>query len=316
MNKKNVVTKIKNPKEIIIALSARGIWPMSDEKYLRYRYYKHFHKELNLSNPRTFNEKLQWLKLYDHNPIYTKMVDKYEAKKYVASIIGDKYIIPTLGVWDRFSDIDFDVLPNQFVLKCTHDSGGLVIVKDKKNADLKAIKKKINRCLNRKYYYTGREWPYKNVKPRIIAEKFLFNDNGESLRDYKFFCFNGVAKALFVASDRNANVETKFDFFDMNFMHLDIINGHPNSKENIRKPITFDKMVEASQIISRNIPMVRVDFYEINEKMYFGEITFFHWSGFEPFIPAFWDDIFGSYIEIPGKEFRQNNVCASRLSEK
>ena len=258
---------------------------------------------MDWKNPKTFSEKLQWLKLYDRKPEYTTMVDKYEVKKYVADIIGEEYIIPTLGVWDRFEDIDFDALPEQFVLKCTHDSGGLVICKDKKKLDYKSAKKKISRSLKRNYFWGNREWPYKDVKPRIIAEKYMVDESGYELKDYKFFCFDGKMKVFFVAKDRGSETEeTKFDFFDENFNHLPFTNGHPNSEPPYFKPENFDKMTELAEKLSENIPQVRVDFYNINGKIYFGELTFFHWSGLMPFDPPEWDLKLGEMIKLPGKE--------------
>ena len=273
---------------------------LPDKLYLNLIYYRLFGKFINFQDPQTFNEKLQWLKLHDRKPIYTTMVDKYAVKDYVASIIGSDYIIPTLGVWDRFDEIDFESLPKQFVLKCTHDSGGLVIVKDKDKLDVKIAKKKINKSLKRNYYWMGREWPYKDVKPRIIAEPYLEDTKTAELRDYKFFCFDGVAKALFIATDRqNVGEDTKFDFYDMDFRHLDIKNGHDNAGIPPAKPETFEKMKHYAEILSQNIPHLRVDFYEVNGKTYFGELTFSHWSGFVPFEPKKWDEIFGSWIKLP-----------------
>jgi hypothetical protein len=203
-------------------------------------------------------------------------------------------------VWDRFDDINFDLLPKQFVLKCTHDSGGLVIVKDKSKMDLKTVKKKINKSLKRNFYYIGREWPYKNVEPRILAEEYLEDHATSELRDYKFFCFNGEAKALFIASDRqNPTTETKFDFFDMQFQHLNFTNGHPNSEKVLSKPSTFDEMKHLAEVLSHNIPHVRVDFYDVDGKVYFGELTFSHWGGFVPFDPPEWDRTFGDWIILP-----------------
>ena len=255
---------------------------------------------LDLENPKTFNEKLQWLKIHDRKPIYTTMVDKYEVKRYVADLIGEEYIIPTLSVWEHFDDIDFDKLPEQFVLKCTHDSGGLVICRDKNKFDKKAAKKKIEKCLKRNYYYQGREWPYKNVKPRILAEKYMEDNTTQELRDYKFFCFNGEVKALYIASERQkSNIETKFDFFDTDFNHLDIKNGHPNALVTPRKPVNFNKMKELSSKLSIGIPHLRVDFYEVDNKIYFGELTFSHMSGLMPFEPEEWDRVFGDWILLP-----------------
>lgn len=266
-----------------------------DAIYLKILYRFKMKKSLDLKNPQTYNEKLQWLKLYDRNPDYVKMVDKYEVKNYVKELIGDEYIIPTIGIWDKFEDIDFDSLPEQFVLKCTHDSGGLVICKDKSKLDIKEAKRKINHALKRNYYLNTREWPYKDVKPRIIAEKYMDDGSGQ-LKDYKFFCFNGEPKSLFIASDRG--IDTRFDFYDMDFNHLDFINGYKNSGKKISKPQGFEKMAELSRKLSKGLPQARIDFYDINGKIYFGEITFFHWSGLTPFNPEKWDYTFGEWIEL------------------
>ena len=271
---------------------------LDDEKFLKMYYYVLMKKRLNLKNPQTFNEKIQWLKLYDRKDIYTKMVDKYEAKKYAASIIGEQYIIPTLAIYNKWEEIDFDKLPNQFVIKCTHDSGGLCIVREQKKFNIEQAKKKINKCLKNNYFYNGREWPYKNVKPRIIIEKYMVDESGYELKDYKFFCFNGKVKLMFIATDRNSNNETCFDFYDENFNHLPFTNGHPNSKKQIKKPHNFEKMKELAEKLSKDIPQVRIDFYNINGKIYFGEITFFHWSGFVPFEPEEWDYKLGDLIDL------------------
>ena len=230
------------------------------------------------------------------------MVDKIEAKKYVARIIGKEYIIPTLGVWDRYEDIDFRKLPNQFVLKCSHDSGGLVICRDKAKFDSNAAKRIINKSLKHNFFWYGREWPYKNVKPRILAEKYMEDESTSELKDYKFFCFNGVVKALFIASDRFVpNEETKFDFFDANFKHLPFTNGHPNANIVPKRPESFIEMKKLAEQLSQKIPHLRVDFYEVNGKIYFGELTFSHWSGLVPFNPEMWDNKFGSWIKLPEK---------------
>lgn len=275
---------------------------LPDKIYLQIYYRRIFGRKLNLKEPKTFNEKIQWLKLYDRNPTYSKMVDKYEAKNYVENKIGKEYIIPTLGVWEEFDKINFSELPNQFVLKTTHDSGGVVIVKDKDKMNLVKTKKIIEDSLNNNYYLQGREWPYKNVKHRIIAEKYMVDESGYELKDYKFFCFNGIAKVMFIDSDRqNTNEETKFDFFDMEFNHLPFTNGHPNSNKIIIKPKSFEKMKKLAEILSEGIPQVRIDFYDINGNIYFGEMTFSHWSGFVPFIPDEWDYRLGSMINLPVK---------------
>lgn len=278
---------------------------LPDDLYIQLNYFAHFKKFCNLKNPVTFNEKLNWLKLHDRNPMYTRIVDKYEAKKYVADIIGNEYIIPTLGVWDRFDDIDIDTLPDQFVLKCTHDSEGLVIVKDKCKLDKVAAKEKIEAALAQNFYYIGREWPYKDVKPRIIAEQYMEDHVDGELRDYKFFCFNGEPKALFIASERATSV--KFDYFDLDFNHLDIRQKYPNADKPIRKPVRFEKMVNLARRLSAGFPHIRVDFYEVEGKLYFGELTFYHFSGFMPFQPDRWDKIFGDWLALPKGE----DICRS-----
>ena len=418
-------------------------WILPDETYLKWVFPARVGYPLNLKNPQTFNEKLQWLKLHDHNPNYTKMVDKVEAKKYVANIIGEEHIIPTLAVYDSVDEINFDELPRKFVLKCTHDSGGIVICKDKETLNKKDALEKLRKGLKKNFYWENREWPYKNVKPRIIAEQYMtdgddelkdykvFNFGGEpkiieidynrfkghlrtlydtnwekinavikfptdqnrdfdkpkvldelltlskklsmgiphlradfyivdnkiffgeltffhgsgmehitpvafdnqmgdwivlpipnmeggaifskkniyvyirqierleELKDYKFFCFNGEPKFMFIASDRfTPNTETKFDFFDMDFNHLPFLNGHPNASVPILKPRNFEEMKKLASNLSKGIPHVRVDFYNIKGKIFFGEMTFFHWSGFVPFEPEEWDIKFGDMLKL------------------
>ena len=273
---------------------------LPDALYLKLKYRVLMGKNLNLKNPETYTEKLQWLKLHDRKPIYTDMVDKYEAKRYVAERIGEEYIIPTYGVWNSFDEIDFDALPDRFVLKCTHDSGGLVIVKDKSQLDKEQAREKITQCLKRNFYYSGREWPYKNVKPRILAEAYMEDSKTAELRDYKFFVFNGKAKALFIASERQKEgEETKFDFFDMDYNHLPIKNGHPNAEVPPQKPETFEQMRVLAEKLAADVPHLRVDFYEVDGKIYFGELTFSHWTGMVPFEPAEWDKAFGDWLVLP-----------------
>ena len=301
--KKSLLNRIKkaicNPKKLVIYVLCQISPMLPDRLFLKVLFRLRMGYKLNLKNPQTFSEKLQWLKLYNHKAEYTNMVDKYEAKKYVASIIGEEYIIPTIGIWDSVDEIDFDKLPNQFVLKCTHDSGGIVICTDKSKLDVKKAKIKLKRGLNRNFYTQNREWPYKNIKPRIIGEQYMVDESGYELKDYKFFCFDGEPKAMFIATDRGvANEETKFDFFDMEFQHLPFTNGHPNSNKEVHKPLGFEKMKQLASSLSRNIPHVRIDFYDINGKIYFGEITFFHWSGTMPFEPIEWDYKFGEWIKL------------------
>ena len=277
---------------------------LPDYIFLKIKYKYKFNKKLDLNNPQTFNEKLQWLKLYDRNPEYTKMVDKYEAKKYVANIIGEEYIIPTLGVYDKFEDINFATLPNQFVIKCTHNSGGLIICKDKTKLNIKEARKKINKSLKRNYFYTGREWPYKNVKPRIIAEQYMEDKKNDELYDYKFMCFNGKVKCSFVCTDRYSEDGLKVTFFDLNWNKMPFERHYPNSNNVIEKPINYELMIKLAETLSKDIPFVRVDFYEINNKPYFGELTFYPGNGMEEFTPEKYDKILGDMLELP-KEKRE-----------
>lgn len=254
----------------------------------------------NIKHPRTYNEKLQWLKLHDRHPEYTQMVDKIEAKKYVASIIGDKYIIPTLGTWDTVDDIDWDSLPNQFVIKVTSDSGGIVVCKDKTKLDIEKAKAKLKYGWGKNYYNLRKEYPYKDVKPRIIAEQYMEDESGYELKDYKFFCFDGEPKIFFVATDRGKKDEdTKFDFYDIEFNHLPFLNGHPNARVAPTKPENFEEMVEVARKLSQGMCHVRIDLYNVKGKIYFGELTFFHWSGMTPFEPIEWDYKMGEMIKIP-----------------
>jgi len=273
---------------------------MSDEKYLKRIFKMRLGYDLDLDNPQTFNEKLQWLKIHDRKPEYTLMADKYEAKKYAAKIIGEEHIIPTLGVYNNFDEINFDELPEQFVLKCNHDSGSIVIVRDKNNFDKAHARKFLNKNLKRNYFWAGREWPYKNIKPKIIAEQYMEDSVTHDLRDYKFFTFDGVAKAMFIATERqNPNEETKFDFYDMDFKHLDFRHGHPNANIKIARPEKFDEMRELAEKLSAKLPQLRVDFYEVNGKIYFGELTFSHNMGMVAFEPFEWDKKFGEWITLP-----------------
>ena len=244
-----------------------------DRIYIQMQYFYHFHRFANFKNPQTFNEKLQWLKLHDHNPLYTTLVDKYAVKKWVADKIGEQYVIPTIAVWEKAEDIDFDKLPNQFVLKVNHDSGGLVICKDKAQLDRQAAIAKLSRALENNGYWYGREWPYKNVKPRIIAEKYMEDDN-QALNDYKFMVFNGKVKCSFTCTERFSKDGLKVTFYDANWDIMPFERHYPRSKTPITKPLNYDEMVELAEKLSKDIPFVRVDFYSIKGKIYFGEMTF------------------------------------------
>lgn len=274
--------------------------PIPDKVYLYIKYYCRMGKRLNLKNPHTFNEKLQWLKLYGRRPIDTVLSDKYAVKEYIAKTIGEQYVIPLLGVWDNFDDIDFSKLPNRFVLKCTHDSGGVVICKDKSSFDIAVARRDIARWMKHNFYVYSREKAYKDIPRRIIAEEYREDSRTGELRDYKFFCFDGEPKALFIASERQVKgEETKFDFFDMDYNHLPFTNGHPNASVLPEKPVCFEEMKELATKLSAGIPHVRVDFYEVNGQVLFGEMTFSHWGGMMPFEPEEWDYKFGSWIKLP-----------------
>ena len=281
MNIKKLFSYVFSPKKCIFYVKHRRLYSsygrkLDDETYIKKMFKLKMGYNLDLDNPVTFNEKLQWLKLNYHNPDCIVMVDKYLSKQYVKDCIGEEYVVPLYGVWDSFDEIDFDLLPNEFVLKTTHDCGGVVVCKDKSSFDKNAAKKFLEMHLGYKYFYFSREWPYKNVKPRIIAEKLMKDSNeqlAEGLTDYKFFCFDGEPKSMFIATDRtNKNIETKIDFYDMEFNHLPITKGRPNSDKVIEKPKQFELMKELCKKLSKDLPHVRVDFYESEGKIYFGEL--------------------------------------------
>jgi len=304
-NLKRFISALYQPEKIILYLEDKNCFNIiPDKMYLEIMFWARLKYRLKLTNPQTFNEKLQWLKLYDRKPEYTIMVDKYEVKKYVASLIGENYVIPTIGVWERFEDIDFDKLPNQFVLKCTHDSGGLVICRNKKDFNFQHARQKIDKSLRLNYYYHGREWPYKDVIPRIIAEEYISGINGDVI-DYKVHNFNGEPKIILACSERFSASGLREDFFDTNWNHLELNRPkYPNREVEIPRPETLEEMLSVSRKLSKNIPFVRTDFYEVNGKLLFGEITFFPSSGFEPFAPEGWDLKLGQWITLPNKKVK------------
>lgn len=285
-------------KHIFIKLCIKGYFNwMPDDFYLKMCFRVRLGYRLNLNNPQSFNEKIQWLKLNSRNPLYSKLTDKYEVRSFVAETIGEEYLIPLLGVWNNVDEIDFDSLPNRFVLKCTHDSQSVVICRDKTNLNIKKTKKFLCGRISRNYFYGGREYQYKSIIPRIIAEKYLEESDGQ-LKDYKFFCFNGTPKLLFVVTDRGLN-NTKFDFFDLQFNKLPIKQYYPNSAQHIGRPHNFELMVKLAAKLTKNFIHCRADFYEVNGKVFFGELTFTHFCGFEPFVPPEWDYKLGSWIRLP-----------------
>ncbi len=271
------------------------LWP--DSLWLRFVYWQRLHRKLNLNNPRRYTEKLNWLKLHDRNPLYTILVDKYEVKQYIKKRLGEQMVIPLYGVWDHFDDIDFNQLPDKFVLKCTHDSGCFCICNDKTKFDIQSAKSKIEKSLNSNFYWWTREWPYKNVKPRIIAEKFMEEGDGDVLTDYKFFCFNGEPQMMYISKD--VSTEPRTDFFDMNWNHLPFRLKDPHADVMPAKPEKFDEMREIARVLSEGIPHVRVDMYVINKQIYFGEMTFFHNSGIFSVTPDEWDFKIGEWLKLP-----------------
>ena len=298
---KKIIEYIVNPRKTLIVLMNKNLFGLiPDKQYLKLKYLVKTNKKLNLNTPITYNEKIQWLKLNDRKDIYTIMVDKYEAKKYVGNIIGNQYIIPTIGIYEDFNDIDFEKLPNKFVIKCTHDSGGIVICKNKKNFNKDLVRKKINYYLKRKYYKIHREWPYKNVKPRIIIEKYMSNSNGKPLIDYKFFCFNGEPKLIYISEGLENHTTASMSFYDMDFKLTDCKRkDYPQLKHSVERPKNFDLMKKYAKILSKNIPHLRVDFYEIDGHLYFGELTFSTCAGFIPFEDEKWNIKLGEWIKLP-----------------
>lgn len=272
-----------------------------DRLWVEFKYFSHFKKRCNLKDPKTFNEKIQWLKLYYQRDDHTRMVDKCEMKKYVTETVGEGHVVPLLGVWDRVEDVDFDALPEQFVLKTTHDCGGLVICPDKSKLDVEKAKKKLRSALKTNYYLRYREWPYKNVKPRILAEEFLSDESGTELKDYKIFNFNGEPFCIQVDFDRfNGH---KKNLYTTDWQLMDLSFNYPAHPEiEIPRPVNLDEMLALSRKLAAGEPYVRVDFYSVEGKAYVGEITFFPASGYGKFDPEKYDREFGDMIELPPKK--------------
>ena len=267
----------------------------SDKLFLSVSYLLRFHKCINWSCPVTFNEKLQWLKVYDHNEKYTKMVDKYEVRE----IVGDRVkMFPLLGVWEKVEDIDFESLPNKFVLKPNHDSGSVEICKDKTSWDRSAACKRLQKALDTNYFFKGREWPYKNVKRRIIAEKYMESFDVEEIYDYKFMCFNGRVEMSFVVHNRFKKGGVYVDFYDREWNKMPFTRHYPTAETEIPKPLNYERMIELSEHFSTGIPFLRVDFYEVEGELYFGEFTFYPGGGLEPFQPAEWDEKIGELLKL------------------
>lgn len=274
---------------------------LDDEVYIKRRFKSLVGYEPNLYNPQTLCEKLNWLKLYDRKEEYTNMVDKFKVKKYVADRIGEEHVIPCYGVWDSFEDIDFGLLPNQFVLKVTHDSGGFVICKDKSSFDYSQAKKKISKSLKTNYYMLNREWPYKNIKRKIIAEKYIQSLGHSDSVEYKLTCMNGEVKFITICTGvaHSEASQRKNDHFDRHYNRLPWEVVYKKSAQKVSFPPQMDKMIEYAELLSNNIPYVRIDFYIIDEQIYFGEMTFYTWGGYMKFVPEKWDTILGSWLILP-----------------
>ncbi len=268
-----------------------------DEPYLKILYRIRTGKKLNLTPPKTFNEKLQWLKIHNHDDRYSIMVDKYLVREYIANKIGTDYLIPLLGVYENANHINTDELPDEFVIKCTHDSGSVILCNTKRDLT-DDVRKKLNKALKRKYYYANREYPYKNVKPRIIIEKMMHNHKENGLIDYKIHCFNGRVRLILACADREAMDGIKKVFYDESWNKLDLKRPNTSNDCQLERPRNLNKMIELAELLSHDLPFVRVDFYEINKKLYFGELTFFPGSGMERFEPDEYDAILGSYIDL------------------
>jgi hypothetical protein len=251
---------------------------------------------INWENPKTFNEKLNWLKIYDRNPMYTAMADKLLAKEIVGKKIGNQHVARLYGVFNSFEEIDFEKLPQSFVLKCTHDSGSMIICKDKAVFDKTKAKNHLEKALKKNYYFKSREWPYKNIIPRILVEEYLDDHTGNELRDYKFWCFNGKPRVVYFTNKADSIYE---NYYDLDFKPLDISHGFPRHKPEFDRPELFDEMVSFSTILSQGLPFVRIDFFYINKKIYFAEFTFYDWGGFKPFTNKEWDIKLGSWINLP-----------------
>ena len=271
---------------------------MPDEEYIKRQYQYITGLKLNLDNPQRFNEKLNWLKLYYRKPVFTTMVDKYAVKDYLKPIIGERHIVPLLGVWNHFDEIDFDRLPAKFVLKTTHGSGGIFICRDKKTFDYKEAKRRLDRALGRNYYYSSREWPYKDVIPRIIAEEYMQDGDTLNLNVYKVFCFSGEPALIQTIQNDKTKDET-IDYFDTSWNLQELRQNFPNSKHPLSKPKTLDEILRLSRLCSKGFPFLRTDWYEINGEVYFSEFTFFTDAGYQPFYPDEWDIKLGKLVTLP-----------------
>lgn len=280
----------------LMMLLTRKIWPL--KWYLKIFYFIKFGRLPNLSSPVRFSEKLNWEKVYDRNPLYSNVVDKYKVKKIVGDIIGNEYIVPCYGVWNNFDEIDFSKLPEKFILKCTHDSSGIVVCRDKSKIDIAHARKVLSRSLKTNYYWYGREWPYKLASHRIIADELLDDGRTGELQDYKWWCFNGEPKVMYI-TNKGAAGQVYENFYDMDFNVLDIDHGYPRYQPEYEKPKEFEEMKELARKLSKAYSFIRADFFDIHGKVYFGELTFYDHAGLRPFKENGWDEKLGSWIDLP-----------------
>ncbi len=301
----------KHPRVVFEYLNAFGwLKRLPDKKWVELMWWSRTGGKIDLENPKGFNEKIQWLKLYDRKSEYTILVDKYLVREYVKEKIGEKHLIPLIGVWNDPDEIDFNLLPNQFVLKCTHNSGlGMFMCKDKAKCDILVVKSDLKRALSTKNYYASREWAYKNVHPRIIGEKLIEDKDsaiwGGTLLDYKFYCFNGIPKFLYVGSNAFSDGikgELKLSFFDLNWKPTPFYrNDHKPLAINVGQPERFDEMIQIARTLSDGIPFVRVDLYWVNNQILFSEMTFYPGGGYGLFYPKEWELKLGDMITLPEK---------------
>lgn len=268
--------------------------------YIKLQYLIMMGEKLNLKNPKTFNEKIQWLKLHDRNPLYTELADKYAVRGYVSRVIGEEYLIPLIAVYNSVDEIRWDELPNQFVLKCTHSCGKNIICENKEKLDIRDAKKKLRKWMKKNFFWHGREWAYKNIRPRIICEQYMVDESGTELKDYKIFCFNG--KPRFIQVDFNRFRGHKRNVYTVDWQYLDLSYNYPNqASTHIEKPKKLDEMLRCAAKLSSEFPFVRTDFYSIDEQIYIGELTFYPANGMSRFNPKEYDYILGEWLNLPDR---------------
>lgn len=299
----------KNPKVLgnVIMYRTARLWP--HDLYLKILYRILVGKKLNLKNPQTLGDKLNWLKLYYHKKVFTTMVDKYEVKQFVRERIGDKYVVPCYGVWDSPDSIEWDKLPEKFVLKCTHDSGSFIVCKDKKTFDKEAAIRKLKKCQTKEYYWGTREWPYKNVKRRVIAEQYIDGLGKDDSIEYKVTCMNGEVKFVTVCkgpAHQALELRKNDHFTPKEWKRLDWWTFYEPSRTDYERPVFMDEMVELCEKLAKDVPYLRVDWYVTDGKIYFGEMTFYTWAGFLVFNPDNWDSILGSWMTLPERYIEED----------